>query len=257
MSKVYEPSGRAREYSPLALNFYKGCTHNCLYCYVPNMLKRFNSSYEHSKCEVSVNYEELEKSASKFEGCEKQILLSFTGDPYCGVNPETTTRVLEILKSHNHKVAILTKGGRRCLNDLDLFKKFGERIKVGATLTCDNDVESKKWESGAALPSERIETLRILHENGVRTWVSFEPVLFPEQTIRLIKKTAPFVDYVKIGKVNHVKGFESIDWSRFIFEAVRTCRELGLPFYIKKDLQVFNKGVYLSGDEINEDFFNL
>ena len=33
MSLIYEPKGKAREYSPLALNVYSGgCDHACRYC---------------------------------------------------------------------------------------------------------------------------------------------------------------------------------------------------------------------------------
>lgn len=50
MSTIYEPQGRAREYSPLALNFFRDCTHGCIYCYVPPMFKRFNAQYNHENC---------------------------------------------------------------------------------------------------------------------------------------------------------------------------------------------------------------
>ena len=58
MAGIYEPSGAAREYSPLALNYIKGCDHGCLYCYVPKIMKRFDSmcgTYEicHAKKEGS------------------------------------------------------------------------------------------------------------------------------------------------------------------------------------------------------------
>lgn len=256
--KIYEPTGRAREYSPLALNYYSGCTHNCKYCYVPRMLSRFNSSYDHTNCHVNMNYEELETSARKMKGCEKQILLSFTGDPYCGVQPEVTTKVLEILLRYNHKVAILTKGGARCLRDIELFQKFGDRIKIGATLTFDNEKDSKEWESGAALPEDRIKALSVLHENGIKTWVSFEPVIIPVQSLNLLCRVSDIVDHVKIGKINNYNGIDQkIDWGKFIYESVRICRDKDLPFYIKKDLQIHNKCVYLSGDEINEDYLNL
>lgn len=258
MSKIYQPTGRAREYSPLALNIYQGCTHGCLYCYVPRMLNRFNSNYRHEQCRPAVDFEALSKSAQKYEGCGLQILLSFTGDPYCGVSPETTRTALEILNFYNHKVAILTKGGMQCLADLDIFRKFGDRIKVGATLTFDNEKDSKEWEPGSATPSDRIEALRMLHDAGVKTWVSFEPVIIPAQSLNLLQQVSTIVDHVKIGKLNNYKGIDkTIDWAAFIFEAVRICREADLPFYIKKDLQVYNRGVYLAGNEIDEDFLNL
>lgn len=240
----------------MALNFFNGCTHKCKYCYVPRINERFGRHYE--QCTPNLNVAELEKSAKKYEGCDKQILLSFTGDPYCGVSPETTTAVLEILKKYNHKVAVLTKGGSRVLRDLDLIKSFGEKIKVGATLTFISEEKSKEWEEGAASPADRIDTLRILKENGVKTWVSFEPVIEPSESLELLEAVSGIVDSVKIGKLNNYLGIDKkIDWARFIFEAVRICRAHDLPFYIKKDLQKFNKGVYLSGDEINEDFLNL
>ena len=259
--KIYQPAGRAREYSPLALNYFKGCTHNCKYCYVPSMLSRFNSSYDHKNVlsPSEKGFKELELSAKKMQGCE-QILLSFTGDPYCGVNPEVTTRVLEILNKYKHKVAILTKGGERALNDLELIKSFGNRIKIGATLTFDNVKDSKEWESGAAFPSERLNTLETFANNGIKTWASFEPVIIPGQSLNLLSQVAPFIDHVKIGKINNYKGIDkTIDWAKFIFESVRILRESKMNdrFYIKKDLLSHNVGVYLSGNETNEDWLNL
>lgn len=255
---IYEPSGRAREYSPLALNYFKGCDHGCKYCYVPNMLGRFNSNYKHEQVTKPTDFKKIEESARKMKGCGKQILLSFTGDPYCNAENGETRKVLEILNRFDHKVAILTKNPEKALKDIDIIKEFGDRIKVGSTMTFDNENDSKQWEPGAPSPQSRIEGLRIFEDKGIHTWASFEPVIIPVQSLSILSSIAGFIDHVRIGKINNYKGLDKkIDWSKFIFEAVRICRSKGIPFYIKNDLAIHNNGVYLSGNELNEDYLNL
>lgn len=257
---IYEPAGRAREYSPLALNYLKGCDHGCLYCYVPNMLGRFNSAYNHNEVIKQIDFKLLEKSATKMRGCDKQILLSFTSDPYCNAENDETKKVLEILNFYGHKVAILTKNPKKALKDLEIIKKFGDRIKIGSTLTFDNKKDNDIWEKGAPDSISRIIGLKTFQENGVKTWASFEPVIIPDQSLELLSKVVSFIDHVKIGKINNYKGIDKkIDWSRFIFDSVRILRDSNMNdrFYIKKDLLIHNKGVYLSGNETNEDYLNL
>lgn len=257
MSKIYEPKGRAREYSPLALNLYKGCTHGCDYCYVPIMLGRWNKDYEHGDCKPNVDFDELERSAKKWQGCGRQILLSFTGDPYCGVEPDTTTKALEILNRYGHKVAILTKDGTLCLRDLYLFRQFGDRIKVGMSLTFDNYYDSFLWEHGASTPEDRISAMRVLHEKGIKTWASFEPVIYHDQSINMLIRAKNYVDHVKIGKMNYGNPPVPIDWEAFATEAVTICREAKLPFYIKKSLQPYCSKLQLTPEETDQDYLNL
>lgn len=258
--KIYEPKGRAREYSPLALNYFKGCTHGCRYCYVNRLNAAFGTgcTQEIATAPEESGFRELEASAKKYSGCGKQILLSFTGDPYCDMAPGIMRRILEILNQYKHKVAILTKGGSRSLRDMDLFKAFGNRIKAGATLTFDNESDSLAWEPGASLPAERIESLRILSESGIKTWASFEPVIDPDQSIRLLGQVLPFIDHVKIGKLNDYKGLDKhIDWNGFLYQAVGLCRDYDVEFYVKDDLASFNRDSYLHPSERDPDYLSL
>ena len=39
MKVIYEPKGKALEFSPLGANLYRGCSHGRLYCYVPQTIK--------------------------------------------------------------------------------------------------------------------------------------------------------------------------------------------------------------------------
>lgn len=256
--EIYEPKGRAREYSPLALNYYKGCSHGCSYCYVPNMLGRFNASYIHSNVKVDINFDRIDKSAKKYAGCGKQVLLSFTGDPYCGIQPEVTTEVLKILNKYEHKVAILTKGGSRALEDMSIISKFGNRIKVGATLVFDNINDSLEWEPGAASPNDRVESLKEFAKAGVKTWASFEPVIKPDQSLNLLNAVSGFINHVKIGKINNYKGIDKdIDWRDFLYNAVSICRNTNLLFYVKNDLSYYNNDIFLNDYERDCDYLNL
>jgi len=80
--KIYEPKGRAREYSPLALNYFKGCDNGCAYCYVPGMMTRFNADYKHNKVVAPSSFIELEKSAKKFEEGSMNLLLGTAYDQW-------------------------------------------------------------------------------------------------------------------------------------------------------------------------------
>lgn len=258
MSLIYEPQGKAREYSPLALNLYMGCTHGCKYCYVPRCCHKESESYWQKPDPRKAVYQ-LEKELQKNRPT-KQVLFSFIGDPYTEATDENkiTRFALETLLKYKVPVAILTKGGKRCLKDLDIFKKYGEHIQVGATLTFDNDKDSLEWECGGATPDERLETLKILHENGIRTFASFEPVIIPEQSLSLMKKSLEFIDVYKVGKLNNYRGLDkTIDWTDFLEKTVDILRDAKKQFYIKHDLRISAPSVRLYGNEVLSDEHNV
>src|SRR5436305_1715255 len=45
-SIIYAPAGQAGEYSPLATNPYRGCGHECAYCYVPIVLRMDRKEFD-------------------------------------------------------------------------------------------------------------------------------------------------------------------------------------------------------------------
>jgi len=239
MQVIYEPRGRAREYSPLALNLYTGfCDHFCTYCYCRTMPPfKFQKDKDFP---IKPREGVLEKLAKDVKVCPKdtQVLLSFTGDPYCHANSvhNLTRQALVMLKDACIKTAILTKGGRRALADIDILKEM-TRVKVGATMTFLDPERSKQFEPNAASPEDRIYMLKMLHASGIRTWVSLEPVLDPEQSLAIIDAVSPFVDFFKVGTTNHVELPKPIDWQEFACDAVKKLMATGREFYVKADLQ--------------------
>ncbi len=45
MKIISIPKGKAKEYAELALNIFKGCTHECEYCYGPTMSRVDRKKY--------------------------------------------------------------------------------------------------------------------------------------------------------------------------------------------------------------------
>jgi DNA repair photolyase len=241
MTGIYFPSGRAQEYFTRALNHYIGCDHRCIYCYNKSLCKDFATIECRPRPSVTIAGLEKQLETIVFDRSDPKdyVLLSFQGDPYCHAE-EThgwTRKILSLFLEHQVPTAILTKGGKRCLRDLDLFKQF-DHIKVGASLTFANFLDSRLWENGATLPIERVLALSKLHIAGIPTFASFEPVVYPEQTIALMEFAAEYADEFKIGKLNHDKEHEHlVDWSAFGKEAEQLCKDLGKPYLIKKDLR--------------------
>lgn len=259
MSIIYTPRGRAREYSPKALNIYLSCTHGCEYCYAPSCRHQTREQYFAKPYPRKDIAKKLAKEL-EIESPKEQVLLSFIGDVYCETMDENqaTRDCMSLLLEHKVPVAILTKGGDRALRDIELFKDFGEHIQVGTTLTFASTDDSREWESGAALPRERCHMLKTLHDEGVRTFVSMEPVIDPKQTLALMRHTLEYVDVYKVGKLNNYRGLDKqIDWTAFLTEAVDILREAGKRFYVKQDLREKAYSVRLYGNEVLPDEHNV
>ena len=249
---IYQPKGRAREYSPLAANFYQGCDHGCIYCYVPRIFRMDRQKFRESVTPKESIISRLKDEIKKWKDPKEQVLLCFTGDPYCRteMKQSITLSALPILLQAGFPVAILTKGGSRCLRDLDIFKQYKDQIKVGATLTFIEEKDTKEFEPYSARPWERMETLARLHQNGIRTWASFEPVIHPDQTIELLNQTLEYVDEYKIGKINQFQNLDKgIDWNAFLRKVVKILRDQDKDFYVKQDLREQAKDVWLSQKE--------
>ena len=259
-SVIYEPRGAAREYSPLACNLYLSCTHRCKYCYAPSAIQRRADDYFLDKPTPRCDILKKLESDLKKQVFDKQILLSFIGDVYCeAADDNAVTRgALELFLAYDAPVAILTKGGERCLKDLDLFQKFGTKIKVGATLTFLDADKSDEWEAGAASPIERLQTLKTLKEHDVKTFASFEPVLEPEESLAILEASLMIgcVDMYKIGKLNNYKGLDKqYDWEDFLVRALALVRPYGKELYIKKALRDAAPDVGLLPEEVDADLY--
>jgi hypothetical protein len=224
MKPLYEPRGKAKEYGDYAVNIYTGCPHRCYYCFAPNVLHRDREEF-HSRVEPRPGIVEALRKQIEREGVrDKLIHLCFTCDPYPTDYDSTTTReVIKVIKESGNHVQILTKGdGRRDFDLLDGDDWYGVTLDGGAT----------RWK-----PAEcnGIRHLQEAKARGIKTWVSFEPVLSASWVLICIRYGFPWFDKVKIGKLNYYHS--DIDWKAFGLEAEALCQKVGLDYYIKESLR--------------------
>lgn len=220
MQTIYEPKGAAKEYGDLALNIYTGCPHSCFYCYAPRVLRRDKGEF-HTHVEPRKNIvDEVAKYIKSNKLTGKLVHLCFTCDPYpTGFDSTPTRDIIKLLKGSGNSVQILTKGsGSR---DFDL---LGESDWYGVTLDGSETDESL---------TQRLNDIFIAHAKGIKTWVSFEPVVNAEKVLdEIIMVQKCGVDKVKVGKLNYFPS--DINWKRFGEDAEALCKRLGLNYYIEE-----------------------
>jgi len=232
MRPIYEPKGAAKEYGDYAINIYTGCPHRCYYCFAPSVLHRdkeqFHSHVEPRKDIVN----EVAKQIEREDMTGKLIHLCFTCDPYpTGYDSTPTREIIKILKDSGNHVQILTKGyGARDFDLLDENDWYGVTY-TGYPNLWDNVAEA---EPEAVAPRTRLQSLKMAHEQGIKTWVSCEPVLGADDVLYLLEKT-DYIDRYKIGKLNYHPS--DIHWASFGEAAKKICVRRGLNYYIKDSLR--------------------
>jgi len=233
---IYETKGRAREFNELAVNLFTGCGHQCIYCYGADVTHQSRESFD-KQPKIRVTAWDVLKSAQvlRERGETRRVLCCFITDPYQPIEQDTqlTRKCIMALHEAGLNVIILTKGGERSMRDFDLLTP---KDAYATTLTCLKPEDSMKWEPYASLPKERITALKEAHKLGIETWVSFEPVIYPSDTIALLNKTFPFVGHYKVGTMNYHPHSKSINWKEFGFSIKRIMDSMGVKYYFKKDL---------------------
>ena len=190
-----------------SINPYRGCSHNCVYCYAPYILreKREWGSF----VDVKINAAEvLAKEIRKKK--DGNILISSVTDPYQSLE-EKYKITRSLLEKLNDKflVSILTKS-HLVIRDLDLFKKLN--CEIGVTITTFDENISKIFEPNAPSPEKRLAALSYFKISGIKTYIFFGPVL-PyisdinlERTLSKFASEKPnkiFVDKLNIKGQNH------------------------------------------------------
>lgn len=230
MKPIYIPKGKAKEYGDYAINIYTGCPHRCYYCFAPQVLHKGREAFH---CNVQARPGIVEAVKRQLEAEQitgKLIHLCFTCDPYPKgvIDTSPTNKIIELLKEHGNNIQLLTKGGSSSIEAIEF---MDSNDWYGITLTG----ASADQEPGTASPADRIFWLAVARNRGIKTWVSFEPVVNADWVLSCIAAHGEIFDKIKIGKLNYHQS--DIKWGEFGRIVESRCKALNLNYYIKDGLR--------------------
>lgn len=205
------------------INPYFGCQHNCQYCYA----KLYTFGHEKEKwgsfVDARVNLvEKLKEQLKKIK--QGEIWFSSICDPYQPVERKykLTRKCLKSLLDWKGSVCIQTKSDL-ILRDLDLLKKL-EDVEVGFTITTIDDDLVRIWEPQASLPLKRLEALKKLKQEGIKTYIFFGPILpyFSDSEEKILEAFKKFsqvgVDEVLVDQMRHFQDKVGRELKEFVLK---------------------------------------
>lgn len=236
------------EYADYCINHIEGCSHGCKYpCYAMMLKKRCGvikdyNDWINSKL-VSNALELLDKEIPKLKGKINVVHLCFTTDPFMYKQKEVkelTLKIIEKLNKNKIRCTVLTKGVLP--KELLDTEKYGENNEYGITLVSLNEKFRKEYEPGAAPFKKRIDALRFLSDNNLKTWISMEP--YPttniiKQNLDKILDKICFVDSLIFGKLNYnveVSKFQKENkefYDKCANQVISFCQLQGIGYHIK------------------------
>ena len=229
---IYNPKGKAREYSKWACNFHTGCSNNCEYCYCkkgflgrtwdiqPRLKKCFVDeldAFNIFKKELQTNISELRKDG---------LFFTFTSDPMLPSTKEFIWDCVCETVRNEIPVQLLTKRADFIDSTIKEFQNK-EMVAFGFTLTgCD------ELEPDASSNADRIKAMEALKRLGYRTFASIEPIINPEASMAVINACCNFCDLFKVGVLSGKKEYDK-NAILFMLEQLNGLAKQGVRFYLK------------------------
>jgi len=124
----------------------------------------------------------------------------------------------------------------RARRDFDLLSRY-PHCSFGTTITSLDTELNNKNEPGAASWQGRVRAIEYANSLGIRTWVSLEPVIYPEESIKIVKLLYPIVDHWKVGKLNYYPDYvKGVDFKKFRDRIIKLFKHIDADYYIKRSL---------------------
>ncbi|HET8737504.1 MAG TPA: PA0069 family radical SAM protein [Pricia sp.] len=167
-----------------SMNPYQGCEHGCIYCYARN-------AHEYWGYGAGLDFErkilikkaapQLLEAKLKSKHWEAQTIV-MSGNTDCYQPAERkfgiTRACLQVFLKYRHPVGIITKNAL-ILRDLEILKKLAEDqlIGVNVSVTSLSEETRRILEPRTASIKKRLETIRILSDNGIPVNAMLAPII--------------------------------------------------------------------------------
>lgn len=167
-----------------SMNPYQGCEHGCVYCYARN-------SHEYWGYSAGLDFERrilvkksapqlLEKLLKKKSWKAQTIVMSGNTDCYQPAEKqfEITRQCLKLFLKYKHPVGIITKNVL-ITRDLEVLKALAkdELVAVNMSITSLSEDTRRILEPRTASIKKRLETVKILSDNGIPVNVMLAPII--------------------------------------------------------------------------------
>ena len=174
------------------LNPYYGCTFGCTYCYAAFFASagdlQDNWGYWVRAKQNAIEIMNRPRQRAKLDGAS--VYMSSATDPYQPIERKLnlTRGILEIMTHHTPDLVVQTRSPD-VLRDTDLFKKIeynGGKVRVNMTVTTDNEGVRKVFEPYCPSGKSRLDAIREVREQGIKTSVTITPFLWADDIDQMI-----------------------------------------------------------------------
>lgn len=233
--------------SDYAINPYVGCPHKCVYCYACFM-RRFSGRKEPWGEFLDIKEFPPIKNPTKYDG--KKLFFGSVTDCYNPYEAEhnKTRGILKQFIGTGADITIATKSNL-VVRDLDILKQIPRLTVAFSVNTLDNGFQ-KDMDSASGI-SERIEAMKILHENEINT-VTFISPIFPGITSvkEIVQATKTYCNAYWLENLNLRGGYKQIimDYIKYncphlvpLYETIYTQKDKQFWIDLSEQLETYAK----------------
>ena len=229
--------------SDYVINPYVGCPHGCKYCYA-SFMKRFTGHTEDWGTFVDIKKSEKKITLNKIS--KKTVFLSSVTDCYNPLEEKyrLTRNILEQLVDSDCYLSISTKS-KLILRDIDLLKQIRNLTVSMSINTLDENF--RKDMDNASTIRERLDTLKELHDNGIKTVLFMSPIFpFITEWKEIIEESKNYIDEYWFENLN-LRGQYKSYIMNYIKEKYSKYYDTYVDIYIKNNKKYW----YNLANEIN------